>query len=416
MFDLDHTLVFTDALQTHRDDPQCDYNGPAFREALQFAHCDYQLRLFLEALSALPAEHRPRLAIVTRAKHAYAQAVLQQFLPKVTFDALRCFEDARDGGGVYKPHPRLVLELMATFDVAAHETVVVGDDLGDVEMAYRAGVTSILANFYWQRRDTQSPKKNEFFYALDAVPDAVVDTAKELRDALCRPAERLPFVEAFEQGVSPRVALRKPTHVKLTVFGLVHAPGLVVHVLGRYFAGPRHEHDATVTPRRATHGTTRNILAKEHGDDRVPDTWVDACSLLLPRVLSLRTPTVITIIPSKRGRARRMECLLVRLSERFPASSWVFDAQVFEFMEGAASQKHLPHAPERHENIEQHLKLHETHVVQPRYRYIVLDDVLTTGATLLGARHVLVGAGVRASNVQGVVIARNVRCREGRRP
>jgi phosphoglycolate phosphatase len=54
------------------------------------------------------------------------------------FHATRCADEARS-----KPHPQMLLDIMAKLDVSPGETLMVGDTEYDMEMATNAGAAKI---------------------------------------------------------------------------------------------------------------------------------------------------------------------------------------------------------------------------------------------------------------------------------
>lgn len=65
---------------------------------------------------------------------------------------LAYFQVTRAAGQVEpKPSPQMIEEIMATFEVAPSETLMVGDSLTDLEMARRAGVEAVGVDFYHQQ-------------------------------------------------------------------------------------------------------------------------------------------------------------------------------------------------------------------------------------------------------------------------
>ena len=58
------------------------------------------------------------------------------------FDASRCADES-----LSKPHPAMVLDLLAQFAVAPEQALVVGDTTHDLEMAHNAGVGSVAVSY-----------------------------------------------------------------------------------------------------------------------------------------------------------------------------------------------------------------------------------------------------------------------------
>jgi len=79
-----------------------------------------------------------RLAIATGKSRVGLDRALAFHDLHETFHATRCADE-----GQPKPHPDMVLHLLATLEVRPDRAIVVGDTTHDLEMAARAGVASI---------------------------------------------------------------------------------------------------------------------------------------------------------------------------------------------------------------------------------------------------------------------------------
>jgi phosphoglycolate phosphatase-like HAD superfamily hydrolase len=78
------------------------------------------------------------VGVVTSSPEWYAKAVMAQF--RVAHDVLISYGDTEN----HKPDPDPLLEALRRLGVAASPAVLyVGDDVGDVEASYHAGLTSI---------------------------------------------------------------------------------------------------------------------------------------------------------------------------------------------------------------------------------------------------------------------------------
>ncbi len=78
------------------------------------------------------------LAVATGKARRGLDRVLAETGLKGRFHATRCADESRS-----KPHPQMLLEVMELTGVAAHETVMVGDTVYDLEMARHAGTASV---------------------------------------------------------------------------------------------------------------------------------------------------------------------------------------------------------------------------------------------------------------------------------
>jgi len=88
------------------------------------------------------------LAIATnKGPHA-----LQRALQSTGLDAFFAVTRAA-GQAPAKPCPQMLEEIMQTFHVSPHATLMIGDSVTDVEMALSAGVNCVGVDFYYQHRE-----------------------------------------------------------------------------------------------------------------------------------------------------------------------------------------------------------------------------------------------------------------------
>ncbi len=94
----------------------------------------------LEVLEAL-TEQGHYLAVATGKGQAGLRRVLKDTGLGFYFHATRCADETTS-----KPHPQMLLEIMDELDVAAHETLMIGDTEYDMEMATNAGVAALAVS------------------------------------------------------------------------------------------------------------------------------------------------------------------------------------------------------------------------------------------------------------------------------
>jgi phosphoglycolate phosphatase len=93
-----------------------------------------------ETLEALKQQNL-LLGVATGKARRGLERVLDETGLQGFFDATRCADEAPS-----KPHPQMLLELMATLDVTPGQTVMVGDTEYDMEMATNAGAGKIAVS------------------------------------------------------------------------------------------------------------------------------------------------------------------------------------------------------------------------------------------------------------------------------
>ena len=91
----------------------------------------------VEALSAFRQEGR-LLAVATGKGRPGLQRVLQAHGWHDYFDATRCADETAS-----KPDPLMLQQILTQCGVAAHEALMVGDSVFDIQMAHRAGMHSV---------------------------------------------------------------------------------------------------------------------------------------------------------------------------------------------------------------------------------------------------------------------------------
>lgn len=95
----------------------------------------------LETLSEL-RERGYRLAVATGKSRRGLDRVLQRMELEGFFDATRCADETRS-----KPHPRMLFELLAEFELDARQAVMVGDTEYDLAMARSAGMAGMAVSY-----------------------------------------------------------------------------------------------------------------------------------------------------------------------------------------------------------------------------------------------------------------------------
>ncbi len=103
-----------------------------------------ELSLFdgsLSMLQALKARHHS-LGVATGKSRRGLDEVLHTVQLKGLFDATRTADETRS-----KPHPQMLLELMAELGVAPGRTLMIGDTTHDLQLAVNAGVACVGVSY-----------------------------------------------------------------------------------------------------------------------------------------------------------------------------------------------------------------------------------------------------------------------------
>lgn len=139
LFDLDMTLVDSSALAQQRRFQMWDNVRQNMNLIRPFGA---QGRAAPHELPGLLKADGQMVGIVTSSPQWYATAVLQQF--RIPYDVLVSYGDTEN----HKPDPEPIQEALRRLRVAAStETLYIGDDVGDIEAAYHAGVTSVAVRW-----------------------------------------------------------------------------------------------------------------------------------------------------------------------------------------------------------------------------------------------------------------------------
>jgi phosphoglycolate phosphatase len=123
----------------------------------------------LDVLRRLHARDDVLIGIATGKSQRGVRHIIDQFGLEGIFATIQTSDDAPS-----KPHPEMILKAMREVGAHAADTVMIGDAVFDIEMAYAAGVRPIAVSWGFQPRP-----------ALEAVkPHAIVNDFKELEEML----------------------------------------------------------------------------------------------------------------------------------------------------------------------------------------------------------------------------------------
>lgn len=410
LFDLDQTLVDTEDMKElreagkHRDDAAYAAEvGAAFRSRQRNIIDEVTLLRLRSEFSEL------KLGIFTRSPRRYVDVVLTKAYSQTNWDVVIAYEDVRrckpNGEGIH--NAMIALDMNDTNQLPY--VLLVGDGDVDIKAAYNAGCRVALFKKGWPR----SYQKTHW-RSLSLLPDVILGDQEELRTCLEDPLPGLPCLERLLDAGMPATA--KPRFDEIGKFFPGENARHVVHVAGRYFTFCE-----ALKYRRDWHRLSQAI---QDNKDAVifPSEWIETIRsfiafhyLILTSVLPFSgtgPELVITVIPARPDRSHRLAHLLAQLQASYGTNPRLnhlrltFNPNVLGYRPGVQSQSHDHLKQEaRFANVRDHLYVANPAEVQGK-RFLVIDDVTTTGSTLLYAKKYLTDAG--ASSVDCFSLAQTV--------
>lgn len=389
LFDLDNTLLRTDDLEPFRGIANLTPVQPQYDQRLTAAyHQGWNRASYTRRdLDGLREQFiNIKLGVFTRSPRRYAQVVLQLAYPGFLWDVLISFQDVARS----KPSGDGIRSAMDNCQVQDPRNVLmVGDNLSDVLAAYDAGCWAVLDKSCWP----MSPEY-ENWEALKRMPDAVIRNPSHLAYVLNAPQNYLPELERALMVQAPREDGRERFE-KTGYFNPlqpdVRTP-VNIHYMGRHFSQEAYQ-------RCSWHELTHEI-------HRLKDTlefpyyWIATIRKFLQRqpAVVFGNDLIVTVIPAKQGRLSRLESMLMQLAESHRIdpigdSSIEFLPGLLTYLPGAQSH-HSAHLnrQQRFENVRDYLRVvpGQGHIGK---QIVVIDDVVTSGASLIYARMYLIAAG-----------------------
>lgn len=405
LFDLDDTLVRTEDLKDVRE--ACKNNAEAknlkaVKAGLE-AHAGrhiYSPELLRKIRKNYP---KLKLGVFTRSPRSYVKTVLPWAYPGFAWDIVVAYEDVDRT----KPYGEGIDQAMAEFGVSyLNEVMLVGDADVDIRSAYNCGCIAVLDKSAWPKM-----KRWEHWKALELVADAIIDAPDELLAVLAEPDTFLPELERLLEGEEDRAG--GPRFDKLGHFVPRELGGdktsYPVYVCGRSFTNYE-----SLKFRRRWHELTQSIEDHKEADE-FSEHWIDAIRSFIAaefRTFFAPSNVIVTAVPHRPGRKARLEVLLGQLQQSLAEKpikkcNVTVAPGLLGFKDEVKSQHndHLNHH-QRFENVRDHLEVRSPGFLKGGKSVLVLDDVVTTGASLIYATIYLREAG--ASAVTCLAIAKSI--------
>ena len=343
-----------------------------------------------------------KLGVFTRAPRSYADFFLNLAYPGFEWDIIIAYENVKPtkpyGAGIDKAMKECGIRYLS-------EIALVGDNDADVKSAYNGGCYIVLDKGSW-------PYKWDFTHwsAIEHMADAIINSPASLINVLTERNSFLPELErALENGLQRYPArFDKISHFIPTAIGGKNSP-FTIFVSGRSFA--KYE---SVQRRRRNHKLTESI---ENNKDSIifPDEWIKTVRIFIEQqCCGVFGPfrIKVAVVPHRPGRKPRLEKFLAQLEASFQAHSIInidvsFHPELLAYKHGVKSQHNeYLGSDERFTNVRDHLYVQQPEHVEARSTFLIIDDVTTTGASLIYASKYLKDKG--ATNVICLSMAKNI--------
>lgn len=407
MMDLDDTLVRTEDLREVRE--ACKNNAEPAR--LQAVHDGLIARgdrhiYSLALLQQIRAKHPAlKMGVFTRSPRSYTDKVLNWAYPGFNWDIVVAYEDVK----ATKPRGEGLRQAMDKLEIEYLDRVVmVGDSDVDVRAAYNCGCLITLDRTVWSY-----PWPFDHWNAVGHLPDAIINSPDALLEVLDEPGRFLPELERLLAGAAAPNGARRFDKINHFIPPSLDAPKKTypIYACGRSFANK-----PSLSERRKWHPLTLSIEEQKEADE-FPVEWIEAIRrfITIECVSMLWTDSVkvlVTVVPHRPGRKARLENLLAQLMKSAEANpikrcDLSIGPDLLAYKDGVKSQ-HLEQLKQhdRFVNVRDHLYVKTPDLIAAGTIIVVIDDVCTTGASLIYATEYLQAAG--AVNVKCLALAKNV--------
>lgn len=403
LFDLDGVLLDTSDLGPWRSDYYLEGANdiPGFTvsdtdEEKLLAQFDRRPARYFYTLQNLISirRHCPgtRFGIVSRSPRHYTRALLGHAYQNFRWDQIIAQEDLDTpsdlGSGI-----ELAMQRSGT-DTPA-QVAYIGNTEAHLRAAFDIGCWAAL-----ERSAFPAFLQNSHYRTLELGWDGVLRNHFDVTRFVNLPWSHVPELDRVSaQGVESDKPRRLKVHY-IDPYPVGTATHLPVVALGRYFA-------SSLRHRAAWHSLTMEMLEFK-GTALFPRTWMMVLETAIKGIANLHgSPLVITVMPAKPGNLPRLELLLAALAADLgPYQGCEYRADVLAFAEGATSS-HLAKLgkAQRLELARQYLRVTKPERVRGR-DIVVIDDIVTSGASLVTARNRLIEAG--AATITCVALAKAI--------
>ena len=395
LFDLDNTLVKTDDLKEIREASKNNDDPGHLAQLNDLIRLNPQRRIYEQPFLQTLREYFPqlKLGVFTRAPRSYAEAVLAWAYPGCDWDIIVAYEDVSPtkpyGNGVHKAMEAVGVEYV-------DRVALIGDNDIDVKAAYNAGCLVAVDKRSWPFRILP-----EHWRAQDLIPDGIIESPQDVLDFIRDHRPFLPNLERLLEGGIPQRGWR---YVKVGYWAVGDVHRYSISVAGRSISNHK-----SVQWRRDDHALSESI---EHNKDsaQFPQPWLEAVrnfiDVTFDSILNLKE-VVVTVVPHRPGRQPRLEQLLNQLGAYLVANptkaTVTLVPDLLAYTNGVKSNHNeFLNRAQRFENVRDHLVVNRPDLATTSKAYLVIDDVVTTGASLICAQNRLVEAGALEVHLLGL--------------
>ena len=391
LFDLDGTLIDTSILESFRSLNHHLYGTPNYITAIENYLSRYnsandreRMVYFNEWCMGELKRIVQYIGVITQSPKDYAETVLKWAYPRFPFDILIAHEDISE----QKPKPNSIYAAVNDFfsksnvpneEKDPNEVLYIGNENSDIETAYNAGIMSAI-----KLKDQQ----NRSELHLKLIPEFEIHNFSELKKVLLSPNELLPIMECGTDNISDLIF---SAPFRYEIKSDENKEHYEIMVSGRYF--PK---ETTFKIKRKYHKLSHDILDNKNSLE-YSDKWFETLRILLKNetessLVEENYNIVLTCIPKRKDQQDRLELLLYALSQYLSEHPVNTDCQIhicpdlLAYTENAVSNhKEAKTKQRRFQNVEDNLFVKRPELLKNIKKVIVIDDVVTTGASLIGA-------------------------------
>lgn len=395
LFDLDNTLVKTDDLKEVREASKNNVDPGHLAKINTLVRLNPQRRIYQHSFLQTLRAHFPKLklGVFTRAPRSYAEAVLTWAYPGFDWDVIVAYEDVSPT----KPYGDGVLKAMEAVGAEyVNRVALIGDNDIDVKAAYNAGCLVAVDKRSWPFRILP-----EHWRAQDLIPDGIIESPQDVLDFI---RDHLPFLPNLERLQEGGKLQRGRRYDKVSYWAVGDAHRYSISVAGRSISNHK-----SVQWRREDHALSESI--EENKDSAAfPQPWLEAVRNFIDVTFYAIFNTkevVVTVVPHRPGRHPRLEQLLNQFNAYLVANpiraTVTCVPNLLAYTAGVKSNHNeFLTRVQRFENVRDHLVVNRPELASARKAYLVIDDVVTTGASLIYAQKRLAEAGALDVHLLGL--------------